>query len=281
VQNARLTVDGAVLGAGNLTYSKLRPGRHTYTVSREGFEPVEGTFTLEAGKALALSVDLVPASAAAKRAVYDEEDFYYSAQGNIERGDYETAMEDLNQAIAKSPSYVDAYLLRARIFEGRQEVGRAHDDYIRAAEILRFQNDYSEAIGAYNKALEVNPESVGGYVGRAKLFLEQGQDIAAITDFDQALRLDDKNLTALLGLGEARYNQGAYGKAIDHFKDARSISPEDPTIHQFLMLAYLADDNIKEVNKSYEKYLKYASEQEAERLKTDPEFSAVMRVIKD
>lgn len=281
VDNARLEVDGSVLGAGNLTYSKLRPGEHTYRVSREGFEASEGTFMLVAGETLSLPVNLVPATAAAKRAVYDDEDFYYSAQGNVQRGDIETALEDLQQAIAKSPSYVDAYLLRARVFEGQEQLQLAYDDYIRAAEILRFRNEHNEAITAYNKAIQINPESIGAYIGRASLFLEQGQDIAAITDFEMALRLDDKNLQAHLGLGEARYNQGAYGRAIDHFKDARSISPEDPAIHQSLMLAYLADNDIKQVNECYEKYLKYASQEEAERLKTDPRFSAVMRVIED
>lgn len=281
VENAKLTIDGAVVGAGNLTYSKLEPGQHSYAVSKEGFATAEGSFKLEAGKTAALKIDLVPATAAAKRAVYDEKDFYYSAQNNVQQGDFETAIEDLNQAIAKSPSYVDAYTERARIYETQGQRRLAHDDYIRAAEILRFKRDYNEAISAYNQAVKIDSESIGAYLGRASLYLEKGQDIAALTDFDMVVRLDKRNVQGHIGLGEARYNQGAYGKAIDHFKDARSITPEDPAIHQYLMLAYLADGDIKQVNKSYEKYLKYASEEEAERLKKDPEFSAVMQVIKD
>ena len=281
VENAKLSVDGSVLGAGNLTYSKLEPGDHTYVVSKEGFEPAHGTFNLKAGKTKTLTVSLTPATAAAKRAVYDHEDFYQSALNNARQGDYQTALADLQEAIAKSPSYVDAYLERANLYEQQSMGQRAHDDYIRAAEILRFQRNYNESASAYNKAIAIDPKSVGGYLGRGSLYLERGEDIAALTDFDMVIRLDKRNVQGYIGLGEARYNQGSYKKAIDHFKDARSITPEDPAVHQYLMLAYLGEGNIKQVNKSYEKYLKYASEEEAARMKTDPEFSAVMRVIKD
>lgn len=281
VGNAKLAVDGSVLGAGNLTYSRIKPGKHSFAVSKEGFETATGSFTVNAGNTKSLQVELVPATAAAKRAVYDAKDFFLSAKNNLELGDYETALQDLDQAIAKSPSYADAYQARAAIYQSRGQLRPAHDDYIRAAEIMRFRGESSESISAYNKAIEIDPESVGGYLGRGNLFLEQGQDIAAITDFDMVVGLDKRNLQAHLGLGEARYSQGSYGKAIKHFKEARSLAPDDPTVHQYLMLAYLADGDIKQVNKSYEKYLKCASEEEAQKLKSDPEFSAVMRVIKE
>jgi len=281
VNNAKLSVDGSVLGAGNLIYSRLKPGDHTYTVSKEGFEAAEGTFTLKAGETKSLAVFLVPATASAKRAVYNEQDFYHSAVNNLQLGNYQTALEDLDQAIAKSPSYVKAYTKRAGIYESQGKSQAAHDDYIRAAEILRFQRNFNESASVYNKAIEIDPESIGGYLGRGSLYLERGEDIAALTDFDMVVRLDKRNLQGHVGLGEVRYNQGSYKKAVKHFKDARSIAPKDPAIHQYLMLAYLGEGNIKQVNKSYEKYLKYASEEEANNMKTDPEFSAVMRVIKD
>ncbi|MCP4684774.1 MAG: PEGA domain-containing protein [bacterium] len=281
VENAKLSVDGSVLGAGNLTYSKLKPGEHSYAVSKEGFEPAEGTFTLKAGKTESLKISLTPATAAAKRAVYDEQDFLRSARNNIQLGNYQVALDDLEQAIAKSPSFVDAYTERAAVYSGQGQMQAAHDDYIRAAEILRFKNSYNEAVSAYNKAIGLDKKSIGGYLGRASLYLAQGQDIAAITDFDMVIRLDKRNLQGHLGLGEARYNQGSFKKAVKHFKDARSLTPKDPAIHQSLMLAYLGEGNIKQVNKSYDKYLKYASEEEAQKMKSDPEFSAVMRVIKD
>ncbi|HDL03864.1 MAG TPA: PEGA domain-containing protein, partial [candidate division Zixibacteria bacterium] len=37
VDNARLSVDGKILGAGNNTYSKIKSGRHKITVDKTGY----------------------------------------------------------------------------------------------------------------------------------------------------------------------------------------------------------------------------------------------------
>jgi tetratricopeptide (TPR) repeat protein len=279
VQGARFAVDDDVLGAGNLTYSKIKPGEHKYTVSKNGYQPVSGTINLAPGEDKTLSVDLVPINQSAKAEVFSEEDFYHSGLAALEEGNFETAISDLTDAISKSPSYAEAYLARAEAYTITREKKLAYDDYIRAAEILQIKKDFNQAITAYNNAVDLDEKSTTAYLGRANAYLAKNEEIAAIADYKAVLKLDKRNARGYFGLGEARFKQGRYKKACEHFKDARSLDSENPLIYQYLMLCYLAMDDIKKVKKSFEKFRNVASEEQIDRLRADSKFSAVLRIV--
>ncbi len=281
VQGARLALDDNVLGAGNLTYSKIKPGKRKYTVSKDGFQPVSGTISLAPGEDKTLSVDLVPMSQSAKAEVFSEEDFYHSGLAALEEGNLETAISDLTDAISKRPSYAEAYLARAEAYTITREKERAHDDYIRAAEIFQIKKDLNRAITAYNNAVKLDKKSTTAYLGRANAYLAKNEEIAAFADYEAVLKLDKRNARGHFGLGEARFGQGRYKKACKHFKDARSLDPENPLTYQYLMLCYLAMDDIKKVKKSFKKFRKVASEDQMNRLRVDSKFSAVLRIVEN
>lgn len=279
VQGARLEVDGNVLGAGNLTYSKVEPGKRKYTVSKAGFEPVSGTIRLSPGESKTLRVDLVPMSQSAKAEVFSEEDFYYSGVAALEERDFETAISDLTEAINKRPSHAEAYLARAEAYVMTRERESAYDDYVRAAEIFQIKKDFNRAITAYNNAAKLDKKSITAYLGRANVYLAKNEEIAALADYEAVLKLDKRNARGHFGLGEARFRQDRYKKASKHFKDARSIDPQNPLTYQYLMLCYLAMDDIKKVKKSFEKFRDVASEEQMNRLRADSRFSAVLRIV--
>lgn len=279
VQGARFTLDDNVLGAGNLTYSKIKPGEHKYTVSKDGFQPVSGTISLAPGEDKTLSVDLVPMNQSAKAEVFSEEDFYHSGLAALEEGNFETAISDLTEAIGKRPSYAEAYLARAEAYTITKEKERAHNDYIRAAEIFQIKKDFNRAITAYNNAVKLDKKSTTAYLGRANTYLAKNEEIAAIADYEAVLKLDKRNARGYFGLGEARFRQDRYKKACKHFKDARSLDSGNPLTYQYLMLCYLAMDDIKKVKKSFEKFRNMASEEQMNRLRADSKFSAVLRIV--
>ena len=279
VQGARFAIDDNVLGAGNLTYSKIKPGKHKYTVSKDGFQPVSGTINLAPGEDKTLSVDLVPMNQSAKAEVFSEEDFYHSGLAALEEGNLETAISDLTDAVSKRPSYAEAYIARAEAYTITREKERAHDDYIRAAEIFQIKKDFNRAVKAYNNAVKLDKKSTTAYLGRANTYLAKNEEIAAIADYEAVLKLDKRNARGYFGLGEARFRQGRYKKACKHFKDARSLDSENPLTYQYLMLCYLAMDDIKKVKKSFEKFSKVASEDQMNRLRADSKFSAVLRIV--
>ena len=58
-----------------------------------------------------------------------------------------------------------------------------------------------QAIDHYNVAIESAPESSEGYTYRGVAFLQLGEDVLAIQDFDEAIRLDQENALARLMRG--------------------------------------------------------------------------------
>ncbi len=279
VDEARLTVDGRVLGAGNLTYSRLSPGRHSYSVSRDGFSTVSGSIELRAGKTSRLEVSLTPLTREAKLATYEGDDFFRSGLALLREGHYESAIADLTEAINKQPSRAEAYAARAQAYNARQQNSEAYADYLRAGEIYQIQNELNQSISAFSKAIELAPGEIAALLGRGNAFLSRGEHIAATADFESAIRLDEKNAQAHFCLGQTRFEQGYYRKAIEHFKDARSLEPDNPAVYQYLMLAYLGANDIKNVKKSYDKFTEVASGQQLQQLQRDSRFAAVMKVI--
>jgi len=281
IDNAKLMLSGKVLGRGNLTYSRLKPGTHNYMVVADGYEAVSGKVTLKAGETKTLKVTLPALAQAEKEEVYTADDFYFSGANAYRDGAYETAITDLTEAIRLDPNYAKAYSTRGDTYAIMREKELAHNDYVRAAEIYRFKKQYSYAITAYNEALSMDDKSVTANMGRASLFMARGEEVAAIADYESVIRVDRRNFDAYLGLGKARLARSNYRKAIKAFKDARSIRKDDPIVHQYLMLAYMADSDFDEVQKSYEDFVEVASPEVVDDFKKDQTYSAIRRVVKE
>ncbi|MCB2201482.1 tetratricopeptide repeat protein [bacterium] len=279
VDGAKLTLDGSVLGAGNLTYSRLSPGKHKYSVSADGYATTTGSINLAADETNLLVIDLQPLDQASKQKAYGAEDFYYSGVTLIRDGELDDAITDLTEAIRIDPSYTDAYTARGGAYLQQRRFQLAHDDYLRAAEIHRMAKQFNYAITEYNNALKADDRSVAAHMGRASLFVAKGELLAAIADYESVIRVDRGNFDAYFGLGEARYKRGNYKAAIDHFKDARSLNSDNPLVYQYLMLCYLGDNDIKNVNKSYEKFVEVASPKDVDAMRTDSRYAAVLRVV--
>jgi len=279
VDGARLALDGSVIGAGNLTYTKLKPGRHSYTVSKDGYQNVSGTIDLRAGQTGVIKVTLQKVAAEQKAARNTERDYYNSASRALESGDAQTAITDFTKALELSPSYAEAYDRRADAYCQIQNKASAYDDYLRAGEIHQSRKEHEKAFSSYQEALKLDPKNTAAYLRRGNLYLERNEAIAAIADFDQVVTLDKRNVDGYLGLGRARYNQGHFDKATKHFRDARSIDSDNPVIHQYLMLSHFGAGEIKEVQKDYDKFLKCATADQVRQMRADSRFAPVLRII--
>lgn len=279
VEGARLLIDGSVLGAGNMTYSRIKAGKHKYSVEADGYASVSGVINLKGGQTKKLEADLQPMDTAQKEQEYTTKDFYYSGVANFKAGQAATAIEDFTKAIDLEPSYAEAYFARADVYAKLKKGEPAHADYVRAAEIFRFEKNFNRAITAYNSAVSVNKKSVTAYLGRGDLYLAKGQEIAAVADYDAARKINKKNPAVHLGLGKARFQLDNYKKAIKHFKEARKLEPNNPVTYQYLMLSYLAVDNLKEVKKTFKKFAEIANDAQMERMISDHKYVAVLAVV--
>lgn len=280
VDNARFKLDGKTLGAGNLEYASIKPGNHRWEVSADGYKKKTGTISLDSGQNKKLTVSLSPLSQKAKQASYGADDYFQSGVNSLKSGKYEEAVSDFTSAIKDIPSYPQAYYNRGLAYQVLKKNSEALDDFIRAAEIYKIKKEYNWAITSYGRAIGIDDKSIAALLGRGDLFLAKSEDIAAATDFDAVLNIDKRNYQAYYGLGQARFRQGQYKSAIEHFKDARSINRDDPFVYQYLMLCYMAVNDHDEVKKSFEKFNELASDNQKRELMNDKRFAAAIEVAK-
>jgi Tfp pilus assembly protein PilF len=278
VSDARFILDGKTIGAGNNMYSPIKPGDHKYQISRDGFKPSSGTIRLSAGETKTLAVELEPDRVAGKPST-SETQYFEDAGIKMQNGDYSGAIVDYTKAIEAKPSYADAFLMRGEAYRSVSDPKAAHDDFVKAAEIYRFRRDPANAQTSFAKALEVDSRSVTALLGRADLFLTQGQEIAALADYEQVIRVDKKNFEAHFGLGRCRFDQGNYKQAEKHFKDARDIDSKATTTYEYLMLCYQQLDRLKDLKKTWEQYKSLADPADVKRLKLDSRFAAAIRTV--
>jgi len=93
------------------------------------------------------------------------------------------------------------------------------------------EKDSSEAIQYYQKAIERDPYDVSAYLGQANAYEATGQNILTEKSYENALKIDPDNLTALKNLAflYARGNRNL-GKALALAKKAEKLTPGDAEV---------------------------------------------------
>lgn len=148
---------------------------------------------------------------------------------------------------ARSDAYVkdgDALTeLSERILENYLQ-GGSHD-------VELFKKKTTEAIVAYDKAIEVSPKNVKAYVGRAHINNVKADNTAALDDCRRAIELDPSNVEAYIQRGIA-YKHIAfkgnkdYKYALDSLDAAIECAPQDIVAHMIrgkLLLNELHDED--------------------------------------
>ena len=90
------------------------------------------------------------------------EDFYNRGVEKGEKGDFQGAIADYNQALRINPNYAKAYLNRGDAYH---ELG-----------------EYQKAIADYNQALRINPDYIKAYIDRGHAYSELKEYEKAMTD---------------------------------------------------------------------------------------------------
>lgn len=280
VDGAKFSLNGTVVGAGNLKYAPIKPGSYKYEVSAAGYKKKSGTISVAAGESKTLNLVLEPASQETKQAKYDAEDYFQSGVNALKAENYQNAISDFNNALKQNPNYPQAIYNRGLAHQQLKKNSDAHDDFLKAAELYKNKKEHNWAVTSYNRALEINGQSEEALLGRGELYLSKGEEIAALADFDSVVKLDRRNFAAYLGIGRARYQQANYKLAVDNFKNARSVNKDDPEVYRWLMLGYMGVNDFKEVKKAYDKFQELASDSQKNALKTDKRFTAALEIVK-
>ena len=188
----------------------------------------EGIKHLEAkewDEAIACFTDVIklPANAVTYVAAYNNR---ASAYG--QKGDFDHAIEDCNEAIKINPNYAGAYHNRAGVYLG---IG-AHDlaiadldkainlkprfasAYYNRGNIFRIKRNYGRAIEDYNKAIELDSDNVSAYHNRGYTYGMMGEYDRAIEDYGKVIKIESDFAGAYSARGSAHVAKGNYDLAI-------------------------------------------------------------------
>ena len=279
VPDAKIEIDNQVVGAGNNTYNRLKTGKRNITVSKAGYEDYQTSMTLKAGKTSTLEVTLKPLDKASKTLTAD--DLLALGDEAAAKHDYETAIADYTKALEMSPGLLDAYEKRASAYIETNRNDKAVGDFVRAGEIARMKKMKNQAMRAFTSALTYDPKNCNAMSGRAGTKLDNGDYRPALVDYENALKYNDKFYPALFGAGICQFRLGNNKKAEQYLKKAYELNTGDPYLYQYMMLNYLARDNIKKVRETYAEFKVVASPAELAEVKSSSRFAPIIRLIKE
>jgi tetratricopeptide (TPR) repeat protein len=109
-----------------------------------------------------------------------------------EKGNFDQAVADFDEAIELSPEHADAYFNRGLVLSKKGEQDRA--------------------IADFDKVIEISPNDADAFVKRGSAYRSRGDLDRALSDFDQALRIEP-NMKAAAAAKEAAITEWSRGGA--------------------------------------------------------------------
>jgi len=89
---------------------------------------------------------------------------------------------------------------------------------------LADQGRFDEAIGHYQKALEIRPDFVEAHFNLGNVLADQGRFDEAIGRYQKALKIRPDFAEAYFNLGNASADQGRFDEAIGHYQKALDLA---------------------------------------------------------
>jgi tetratricopeptide (TPR) repeat protein len=143
------------------------------------------------------------------------------------------AIEECKQAIELFHS--DNYIS----FDDDETLHITYNTYILLGDSYVQLNHFTEAIEAFKKATEINPDCADAYANLAIVYGTFGRHYEAIEACKKVLRMQPDHLMTIMTLGAAYTNLGLHTEAIETQKQAVRIDPGNATAHFALGTAYL------------------------------------------
>lgn len=113
-----------------------------------------------------------------------------------------------------------------------------------------------EAIEAYQKALQLNPEAAGALVNLGTIYYRQRQFAEAETYYREALDADAEYPLAQFNIGNLYDELGRLDEALEHYRLALDLNPQYADAHfNLALLCERLGDNLKAVH-HWKNYLK-------------------------
>jgi DNA-binding transcriptional MerR regulator len=100
------------------------------------------------------------------------------------------------------------------------------------------RNTYAEAIKAYERAIECDPDCADAHCNLGSVFFNQDRLASSRSCFERSLAIDPHHIEANLNLATLLEEEGRYQMALRHYKRALVADPMYADAHVSLALAY-------------------------------------------
>jgi lipoprotein NlpI len=156
------------------------------------------------------------------------------------KGQYDRAIEDLDQAIRLNPNYAVAFSNRGLAYARKDQYDRALEDLDQAIRLnpnyaAAFNNrgsaysakgDLDRAIADYREAIRLDPKIAAAFNNRGFAYSWKGDLDRAIADHSEAIRLNPKYALAFLNRGNEYRAQGDFDRAIADYSEGIRLNPQ-------------------------------------------------------
>jgi tetratricopeptide (TPR) repeat protein len=158
-----------------------------------------------------------------------------------QKGDYDVALGDFNEAIRLDPYQSKIYNARGKTWCLKREYDKALVDlneairldpassqaYCNRGSAWLGKTEYDKAIADLNEAMRLNPKDAMIYNNRGSAWNEKKEYGKALSDCNLAIQLDPKLPPAYNNRGVAWDGEGNYAKAIADFNEAIQLDPKN------------------------------------------------------
>jgi tetratricopeptide (TPR) repeat protein len=141
-----------------------------------------------------------------------------------DKGDYDHAIQDFNEAIHLNPNAESAYYGRGYAYKKK--------------------GDYDRAIQDFNEAIHLNPNFERAYYDRGNAYIDKEDYDRAIQEFDKAIRLNPNDANAYNNRGVAYERKEDYGHAIQNYSQAIRLNSNYTNAYGNRGYAYFAQSNL-------------------------------------
>ena len=138
-------------------------------------------------------------------------------------------------------------------------VRRAEDWFVRGLELEEEGASVREAMDAYRKALELNPDAAGAWVNIGTLHYQQRELEEAERCYRQALKTSPNYALAHFNLGNICEESERLSEAVNHYRLALRLQPEYGDAHYNIALVYERAGELMRAAKHWRSYLKIDS----------------------
>ena len=197
--------------------------------------------------------------------------YFYRAIAKLNLDDFAGAEEDATLAIERNPFITEAYEVRGVARQNQGKNREAIEDYNRVLEMFPEERgvlfnkamaqgsikDRKGAAETFEALLKKYPRHSEGYLGRARLHLENKDTVAAKADIDKALSLNSSSVNAYVMRADIAIHSGKdYKAALADIDKAIELHPESAGL--YINRAYLRymNDNFYGAFDDYDHALK-------------------------